>query len=242
MRGTLASEWGKTWSVRAPAGCLTATAVLVPATAVSLANDFVLSAGTGEVPAGAGLTTAAAVGPALQLGQLVFAAFALQLVTAEYATGAVSATLRAQPRRYLVLLAKAGIAALCGAAAGAALAASAAWGSAVVLGARLDPSGPGAADLAVRAAGMLALVAVLVVGLAAVVRSAVGTLAAATALLVGTLAVPDDVGRWLPGQAAAALIDGRTGPHPPLVGLAVLAVWAAAVLAAGLHVVERRDA
>jgi ABC-2 type transport system permease protein len=241
VRGTLASEWGKTWSVRAPAGCLAGAIALVLVTATSLANDFVHSVDTGQVPPGAALPAVDAVVPALQLGQLAFAAFALQLVTAEYATGAIGATLRAQPRRHLVVLAKAVVAASCGAVAGGALGALAMWSSAAVLGARLDPAGPGTADLAVRAAGMLALVAVLVVGLAAAIRSAVGTLAAAAALLVGTLALPGDVGRWAPGQASAVLLDGRDGPYPPLVGLIVLAAWAAAVLGVGLRVVQRRD-
>lgn len=241
MRGTFASEWGKTWSVRAPGGCLAATAVLVLVTAASLANDFTQSVATGDLPGTATDRVATSVVPALQFGELVFAAFALQLITAEYSTGAISATLRAQPRRHRVLLGKVGVAALCGAAAGAALAASSAWVSALVLGDRLDPAGPGAAELAIRSAGMLALVAVLVVGLGAAVRSAVGTLAAAVGLLVVTLALPDAVGRWMPGQAAATLLDGRDGPHPPLVGLAVLAGWAVAVLGVGLLLMERRD-
>src|SRR3978361_635206 len=110
MWRTVGSEWGKTWSVRAPWACLLATAALVLVTATSLANDFVHGVGTGEHPPGAVMPLADAVGPALQFGQLVFATFALQLITAEYSTGSISATLRAQPRRHLVVLSKATIA------------------------------------------------------------------------------------------------------------------------------------
>lgn len=238
---TVASEWGKTWSVRSPWACLAGTAALVAVTALSLANDFVHGTTIGEQPPGALMPLAEAVGPALQLGQLIFAAFALQLITAEYSTGAIRATLQAQPRRHLVLIAKALIAGVCGALAGAVLGAAAAWGSDLVLGPHAASGGVTTAGLTVRSAALLSLVAVLVVGLGAALRSAVGTLAAASALLLATLALPSRIGEWFPGQAGASLLSD---PSAAATGqaLVVLAVWTAAVFTLGLWIMKRRDA
>lgn len=242
MWRTLSSEWGKTWSVRAPWACLAATALLVAVTALSLANDFVHGTGTGERPPGATMAVVDAVGPALQLGQVAFAAFALQLVTVEHATGSIRATLQAQPRRHLVLVSKAVVAATCGAVAGAVLGAVSAWGSRLALGTHVAAGGPSLLGVAARSAVLLTLVAVLVVGLGAVLRSAVGTLTASTVLLLATLALPEGIGRWAPGQAGVALVDAGSAQCSTAVGLLVLAAWAGAALAAGLWLMERRDA
>jgi hypothetical protein len=239
VREALWSEWGKTWSVRAPWMCLLLTGALTVVTASSLANDFVLSTGDGELPSGARMPVVDALGPALQVGQLALAAFALQLITAEYATGSVRTTLLAQPRRSRLLLTKALVAGSCGAALGAGLGVCCAVLVRVVLGDHLGESGTLPGDAA-RTGALLALVAVLAVGVGAALRSAVGTLSAVAVLLVGTLVVPERLGRWTPGPASAALLgDGGWGA---VIGLLVLAAWAAAALAVGALAMERRDA
>jgi ABC-2 type transport system permease protein len=95
--GTLHSEWGKTWSVRAPLACLIGTGALVLLTAASLANDTMVSIRSGDLPVGTTVPAVDAVGPAVQFGQLAFGAFALQLITAEYATGLIRSTLQVPP-------------------------------------------------------------------------------------------------------------------------------------------------
>jgi ABC-2 type transport system permease protein len=241
MLRTIWAEWGKTWSVRAPWACLLTAAALVLVTATSLANDFVHGFGTGERPPGATMPLVDAVGPALQFGQLVFATFALQLITAEYSTGSISATLRAQPRRHLVVLSKAAIAAGCGLVVGALLGALSDWASRLVLGDYTATGGQSLVEVAVRSGTLLALVAVLVVGLGAALRSAVGTLAAVTVVLLATLALPSSAGRWAPGQAGATWLAGASDPYPTEVGLLVVTAWAAAALVVALWLVERRD-
>lgn len=238
---TVASEWGKTFSVRSPWACLVGTAVLVVVTALSLANDFVYGVSTGEQAPDAVLPVAEVVGPAVQFGQLVLAAFALQLITAEYSTGAVRATLQAQPRRYLVLLSKAAIAGGCGVVAGAVLGALSAWGAQLTLGEHAAGGGVTVVGLAVRSAVLLGLAAVMIVGLGAAVRSAVGTLAAAAALLVGTLALPTRVGEWCPGQAGTALLADQSWSTAAQAGI-VIAVWTGTGVALGSWLMERRDA
>lgn len=241
MRGTLRSEWGKAWSVRAPLACLVGTAAAVLVTSSSLANDVLVSVDSGDLPPGTTVPAIDSVAAGLQFGQLAFAAFALQLITAEYATGLIRATLQAQPRRTLVLLAKAIVASACGAVTGALLGAVAALSSEAILGDRLA-AGASVGQTSLRAACMLAVVGVLVVGLGASLRSAVGTLAASAVVLLGTLALPDGVGRWAPGQAGAALLEGSGEPYSPLTAFVVLSAWAAAALGLGTWLMERRDA
>ncbi len=241
MRGTLWSEWGKTWSVRAPGACLLATALVVVVTSASLANDAALSVRDGELPMGTTMPAVDPVAAALQFGQLALAAFALQLICAEYSTGLIRSTLLAQPRRHLVLLSKTAVAAVCGAVLGAALGASATVTSSALLGDQLA-AGPSATLTAGRSAVMLGCVAALVVGLGAVVRSAVGTLATAAVLLVGTLALPGAAGQYAPGQAGAALLAGRGDPYPASVAALVLLAWAVAAVGTGAWLMRHRDA
>jgi ABC-2 type transport system permease protein len=241
MLNTLHSEWGKTWSVRAPFACLMGTVIVVLVTAASLANDTLVSIDSGEVPHDTTVPAIDSVASGLQFGQLAFAAFALQLITSEYATGVIRSTLQAQPRRHLVLLAKALIAAVVGAVSGLTLGGAAGLSSEVILGDRLA-AGRTVAQMSLTAGCMLAAVGVLVVGLGAALRSAVGTLALSGVVLVGTLALPDAVGRWAPGQAGAALLDGTGAYYGSAVGLAILTLWAASSLGLGVWLLERRDA
>ena len=241
MWGTLHAEWGKAWSVRAPLGCLVGTIVVVLVTAASLANDTVVSIGSGELPGGTTVPAIDSVASALQFGQLAFAAFALQLITAEYSTGVIRSTLLAQPRRHVVLGAKALVAATVGLVTGASVGAAAGASSAAILGQHLA-EGRTIAQMSVSSGCMLAVVGVLVVGLGAALRSAVGTLALSSVVLVGSLALPDDVGRWAPGQAGAALLEGGGRFYGAAAGFAILAAWAAAGLGLGLWLLERRDA
>jgi ABC-2 type transport system permease protein len=241
MRATLSSEWGKTWSVRAPLGCLVGTVVVVLVTAASLANDTVVSIDRGELPAGTTVAATSSVASSVQLGQLAFAAFALQLITAEYSTGVIRSTLQAQPRRSLVLGAKALVAAVVGAVTGVALGAVAGASSTAILGDHLA-EGRTITQMSASSGCMLAVVGVLVVGLGAALRSAVGTLALAAVVLVGSLALPDTVGRWAPGLAGAALMEGGGEVYGSAVGLAILAAWGAAGLGLGMWLLERRDA
>jgi ABC-2 type transport system permease protein len=238
---TLHSEWGKTWSVRAPLACLIATVALVLVTGASLANDTLVSISSGELPGDTTVPAIDSVGSGIQFGQLAFAAFALQLITAEYATGVIRSTLQAQPRRHLVLLAKALIAAAVGAVTGSTLGAVAGVCSEAILGAHLA-EGRTVTQMSVTSGCMLAVVGVLVVGLGAALRSAVGTLALSSAVLLGSLALPDSVGRWAPGQAGAALLEGSGEYYGSAVALAVLGSWAAVCLGSGMWLLERRDA
>jgi ABC-2 type transport system permease protein len=239
---TLRSEWGKTWSVRAPGLCLLTTALVVAITATSLANDFVHSTRTGELPYNARAPLMDSLGPALSFGLLVVAAFAMQLVTTEYASNSIRSTLQAQPRRGRVLGAKAFLAGMVSAVAGVVIA----TGTAAAVRIVLTPSHQGAMSsypvVAVHSAVLFGLTAMIAVALGTIVRSAVGTLTACFLLLVGTLALPSSLGRWLPGQAGATLMNADQGPYPTGVAILVLVVWTCLLLCVALWSFLMRDA
>jgi ABC-2 type transport system permease protein len=210
-------------------------------TATTLANDFVHSTTAGLLPAGARLPVIDALGPAAAATALVVAALGIQLVSPEYASGAIVATLLAQPRRWIVLAAKLLVAGAGALAVAVALAPTAVAGIRFLVGDALTaPIGPG------RAVAGLGLVlvqaAVLGVALMFLLRSAVGALGASFLLLVVALAAPEPVGRWLPGPAAARWLDDLAAGRSPVAAGAVLVAWS--VLAVGLAgwVLRRRDA
>lgn len=242
MWATLRSEWGKTWSVNAPWLCLLGTALLIMITATSLANDFVHSITIGENDADASMPVTDAVGPAVLFGLVVFAAFAMLLVTAEYSTGSIRSTLQAQPRRQLVLASKALIGMACGLVIGALIGWAALAGSEAVLGNLAAVTAEPDAAVVGRVAVLLALDAALVIGLAAIIRSAVGTLAVSFILLTATLALPSRVNVWAPGGAASQFLSGSTVSYPLLAGLAVVAGWTFVVYLLGSWSLNSRDA
>lgn len=239
----LGSEWAKLrtlpsapWTLAAMAACVVGTAVFVGATESLQPDDTVL---------GGSLTGAT-------MGLLVAAAFGVLVMSGEYATGMIHATLMACPRRGLVLAAKAALTAgtLFLAGSGACLAA-------YLVGAAMLPGGyaQGSPVPALLGVG-LCFSATGLLGLAA------GTLlrhpgGAVTTMVAGILApsllgpLLGGWGRWVAGASPVAGLQklaqssdaapeavGSLGAWPSL-GL-VGAVAAVALLAAAV-VLGRRD-
>jgi ABC-2 type transport system permease protein len=238
-----AAEWVKLWTVRSTWWCLASSVVLMGCCAYLLGNDFaydlehpdqqavrdtVATAQSIADPAAASTT----------LAQFAVIALAMLVITSEYSTGTIRATLRAAPVRGRVLLAKAAVAGAVTFAAGLVLAAAGLFAARLGLREYAIVEGADAAAVAVRIAAYLALVAVFSVGMGAALRSAVGTLSAVLVLLVGlSMVVPEPVADYLPGVAGGTFVsDGDAGA-----GL-ILVAWTAAVLAAGYAVLRRRDA
>lgn len=98
LRGAVAAEWTKLWSVRSTMWTLVATGVAVVglcalSTGTVSASDFV------DDP-----TRRSLIG--IFLGQLIFGVLGVLVMSAEYGTGTIRATLSAIPRRPVVLTAK----------------------------------------------------------------------------------------------------------------------------------------
>lgn len=240
LSAVVRAEWGKAWSVPAPVLWLGAATAIALVTALTLANDVVHAVSTGELPPDSQVPVTDVLGPVVSFAQIAVAGFALYLVTPEYAAGSVGPTFLATPRRWVVVTAKTVVAGAVAATLGAVLGPASALVARTVLGDHAGAPVP-LAEASAGAAGVFAAAALIAVGLGFLCRSAVGALSAAFVLLVVTLAAPDTAGRWLPGPAGAAFVDGSADLSRPL-AFTVLAAWSAVALGAAVWTVARRDA
>ena len=190
----------------------------------------------------------------MSVAEIIVAAFAALAVTAEYASGAVISTFAAVPRRTTVVLARAavvgaGVLALSLVLTFATFAVvHALLGSA---GVDLPLSAPGVVRALAGAAFHLVVVAALAVAAGWLLRSTAGALAAVVGIFhvlpVIGFVLPASVARsvlpWLPGNAAAALMEPTPGPEmlAPAVALAALVGYAVVGLTLAAVVVRRRD-
>jgi ABC-2 type transport system permease protein len=256
----VAAEWVKLWSVRSTWWCLAGTAVLTVLSAVTLAaaratdlvRDGVVSA---RLPATEGVVSA------MTFAQFAVVTLPMLVITSEYASGSIRGTLQATPIRGRMLAGKAFVVApvmfVAGVLSGGAAAVAAyllltapVFGGFVTLDA-----GRTAVDLA-RVGVFCALTAVMALGVGTALRGAAGTLTVVFMLLLGLPLIllmvggqaAVDVSLRLPMFAGLAFMesaDNLTGapmPYPAGEGLAWLAGWATAALAAGHAVLRRRDA
>jgi ABC-type transport system involved in multi-copper enzyme maturation permease subunit len=246
MVDVVRAEWTKLWSVRSTAWALLGTAaalvslaVVFPATGPAAPSDPVAFGLSGFFQA--------------QLGAAVVGAL---VVTSEYATGSIRATLTATPQRLSVLGAKTIVAAATVTAAGIASAFLAFPVAAQVLAGRgvaIALGDPGALRAVIGVGLYLAVVAVLALALGVLLRSSVGAIAAVVALMLVlpgiANALPgswqDTVVPYLPAEAGQAII-GRTRFAPdrlldPWTGFAIICAYAAVALAAAAVSLTSRD-
>jgi ABC-2 type transport system permease protein len=242
------SEWTKLWSVRSTYWALLATVAAI----VSLAAVF---AATGPAapadPAAYGLS-------GFFQAQLGVAALGALVMTSEYATGSIRATLTAMPQRVTVLSAKTLVVAATTAVVGIAAAFLAFFVATRVFAGRgiaVGLTDPGAVRTVIGAGLYLAALAVLTLALGTIIRSSVGTIAVVVTLMLvlpgiaGVLpsAWQGGVVAYLPAEAGQAII-GRTRFAPgglellaPWTGFAVLCGYAAVALAAAAVALRTRD-
>jgi ABC-2 type transport system permease protein len=186
------------------------------------------------------------------LGALFAALLGAMSFTTEIRHGTIRPTFLATPRRGRVVVAKVAICMLLGLGFGLVAGAEAAASGTVALRARgidvlLD--GSDYALLIAGSAAAAALLAAIGVGVGALLRNQVPTLIGICAwllfvegLLAGDLAGLGEVGRFLPGSAAAAISGQDPGTLlAPAAGLAVLTLYAAATTLAGELATARRD-
>jgi ABC-2 type transport system permease protein len=187
------------------------------------------------------------------LAQLAVGVLGVLLVTGEYATGMVRATLGAVPRRLPVLWAKATLYAAVTFALMLAAGTAAFLGGQQFLGAHgTDLSATGAVRALVGVAGYLTLIGVFAVALGFLIRSTAGGIATLFGLLLVLpglgLLLPaswqDHLLPYLPSNAGASFISTQAtdGSLSPSVGLLVLLGWVAGALAGAAVILRRRDA
>jgi ABC-2 type transport system permease protein len=247
------SEWTKlrslrsTWIVLGAGGLLT----------IGIAGVIGWNSSRQDEPTTVAETVAGAF-LAVDLMALVLGVFGILLMTGEYGSGLIRATLAAVPRRLPVLWAKA----LALVAAGVPVMLAVSFGSFLLhqafaeAGVRVTLGDPEVLRAALGAAAAPILSGLLGLGLGAAMRHTAGTI---TSYVVGMLVLPgllpvalpdsiqDDVVRYTPVASAQAMYAVGDGGNPfdmlsPGAGALVTLGWAGLLLTAGAIVLRRRDA
>jgi ABC-type transport system involved in multi-copper enzyme maturation permease subunit len=191
----------------------------------------------------------------IYLGQLAIGVLGVLVVSGEYATGMIRASLTAIPRRWPVLAAKALVLAVITLIVTEAASFAAFWLGQIALAsthAQANLSTPGALRACIGAGVYLTIIALLGAGLGFVLRSTAGGIATLVGivlilpLLAQALPAPysSNVSRYLPLTAGTRIISTNNffSGLSPWTGIAITAAYAAAALVAGLVVLLRRDA
>ncbi|MGK5684955.1 ABC transporter permease [Actinoplanes sp. URMC 104] len=239
LRAAVAAEWTKLWTTRTVWWALAAALALMGAGA----GQYAIYAGNGDLDRPASAATVAVL--ALSFAQLAFVALAMLAMTSEFSTGTIRATLTWVPSRGRLLLAKCAVVAAVTFVTGAITGLLGALVAASLMDERGDVLGA-----AVRIGAYLALLGVFAVGLGAALRGPVVTLVVLLLLVVVVpplLQVPDvavlnAIADAMPGVAGNHFLLGDADPYAPVVGLLIVAAWAAAAFAAGRQVLTSRDA
>jgi ABC-2 type transport system permease protein len=190
----------------------------------------------------------------VNISQLAIGVLGVLLISGEYATGMIRATLTAVPKRLPVLWAKLLVfGAIVGVTALISTFVSFFLGQSLLAGKHLNVSiGSGHAVRMVIGAGLYLLVIGLIgMGFGALLRNT----AAGISTLVGLFFVlppvmdllptswSNDIGPYLPSNAGGALWSNPDGSHlGPWTGFAVLCLWAALIVGAGALRLIRTDA
>jgi ABC-type transport system involved in multi-copper enzyme maturation permease subunit len=250
------SEWIKLRSLRSTWFALLAAVVCTIGLGVLIsalrANDFNRN---GRPPAFSGFDATLVSLRGIMLAQLAIGVLGVLVITGEYSTGMIRATLSAVPRRLPVLWAKAavfGVVVLV--VMGLASLAAFEGGQAMLSGAGIHVGlgTPGAARAVVGGALYLTVVGLLGVGLGFLIRNTAGAIASLFGLLLVLPAVVsalpkslyDDIYRFLPMMAGSQIMTTvrDTSLLTPWKGIGVFCLYAVGAIAAGAVMLKHRDA
>jgi ABC-type transport system involved in multi-copper enzyme maturation permease subunit len=252
------SEWTKIRSVRSTVWSLILFVVItigltVLITSLTSANwDQSGPGGNADILAD---PTSLILGAGLFLGQLTICVLGALVITTEYSTGVIRASLLAVPRRVPMLAAKAVVFAILT----LVLAEIVCYGSFFIGAAILHShvpvslSDPGVARAVTGAGLYLAVLGLLALAIGSLIRHTAG----AIATVIGIVLVVPIIGMLLPGSwgkhinaylpAQAGQLIGQTSRASgdllsPWQGFGVLCLWTAVLLAAAFYLLRRRDA
>lgn len=189
------------------------------------------------------------------LSQVAFGVLGVLVITSEYTTGMIRATLGAAPRRSLVLAAKAIVFTATSLVVGIAASFAAYFVFQALLSGdslRSSIGDPGVVRALIGGGLYLAVLGLLGLGLGAIIRASSGAIAA----LFSMLFVPQilvellpqtwktTVGRYVPMEAGSQIFSQHheAGALGPWAGFGVFCLYAAAALAFGFILINRRDA
>lgn len=191
----------------------------------------------------------------IHLSQVAFGVMGVLVITSEYATGMIHATLSAVPQRRLLLAAKASVFATTALAVGVASCVVAYFVFQAALSDEDLRSGvgdPGVVRALISGGLFLTLLGLLGLGLGAIIRSSAGAIATLLSLLfvppVLLELLPHPwktmIGPYVPMQAGAQSfsLHGEAGALSPWAGLGVFGLYTVAALGVGFVSINRRDA
>jgi ABC-2 type transport system permease protein len=250
--GMLRSEWTKLRTVRSTVWSLVLVVVISIGVGALATAETAAHWNPGDA-SGFDATRLSLIG--VFFAQLVIGVLGILVVSGEYGTGTIRATLSATPRRPLVLLAKVGV---FGA---VALVASevVAFLSFLIGQALLTSPAPhttlanASALRAVVGCGLyLCVLGLLALGLATIIRHTAGAIGAfvgivlVAPIIVSALPTPlfNAIDRFLPDRIGQTMISLNPNPYAfaPWTGFVLLCVYAAALLVIGGVLMVRRDA
>lgn len=257
MSALLAAEWVKLRSLRSTPVLVALTFGLCAGLAYLIGRVF--GAGYAQLPADRRERFDAlfATFYSLTIGQLALVVLAVLLVSAEYSTGTIRASLTAVPQRGAFFAAKVSAGAVLATAIAVvtvpAMFAAAQAGLGPSL--RLSLGGEGVGAALIGAALYLVLIFLFATGLALLLRGPIATLAILLPLLflgsqgLGNIPGVKAVTQFLPDQAGMVIMhlagqgdDPRfLRPYGPWGGLGIMALWTVAALVAGFVALRRRD-
>lgn len=253
LRNVVRSEITKILTLRSTAimlGLTTAAALLVTGLVARSTMYQPGQLGSGFDPTQSSLT-------GLIVAGLTGGVFGALLITAEYSSGTIRASLSATPRRVSLLAAKIGVTVVAILAFCEALSFAAFFLGQAVFSSRHVPSAtlgtPGALRAVLMTGAFIALLAVMSFGFGLVCRNTAGALAAFVGVVfvlpLVMRAISESAVRFTPVNilvnsvmSTVNLGHGPLAPLAPAAGLGLMAVYAAAAVTAGAVLFVKRDA
>jgi ABC-type transport system involved in multi-copper enzyme maturation permease subunit len=195
------------------------------------------------------------LGSGLFLGQLTICVLGVMVITTEYSTGMIRASLLAEPRRWRMLVAKSAVFGLVVLVVGEAVAFSSyAIGSRILHSkAPVSLDDPGVLRAVIGGGLYLSVLGLFALAIGAIVRHTAGSITGVIGfiLVLSPLAqlLPGEIGRYvhayLPSEAGQLIAYAHTPPDgvlSPWQGFGVFCLWTAVLLAIATYLLERRDA
>ncbi|WP_062212386.1 ABC transporter permease [Streptomyces sp. NBRC 109706] len=188
----------------------------------------------------------------LTIGQLAMIAFGILVVSNEYSTGMIRASLSAVPIRGQLLTAKVAVATALALAVGMVTSfATFLLGQAMLGEHRTDLGAPGVLRAVLGAGLYLGLIALFAMGVTWMLRSPLLSFGVQIPFffmissILANVPATERIGDYLPDQAGSrvlAVVDSGDWPYGPWTGLLIMLAWVAAALLGAWYVLRHRDA
>jgi hypothetical protein len=258
VRHLLLAEWTKIRSVRSTVWTL-ALLIVVTTGFTTLLTSLISAQWARTRPAQRAATAADPVatilGSGISFGQLAVCVLGVLVITAEYSTGVIRASLLAVPRRLPMLAAKALVFAVLVFAAGEASSFTSFFAGSAILHRHVPValSDPGVTRAVVGAGLYLTVLGLFSLAIGAIVRHTAGGISTAIGVVfvlpIMANFLPGSWGRqahdYLPSAAGQMISQARRGASQvlsPWQGFGVFCAWTAVLLAVAFSLLGRRDA